>query len=343
MMRRRTCTLTLVVAASSAVALSTRRAALPRQSRSVVARRSMSMRTEAALKEGIAAFYDESSGIWEEVWGEHMHHGWYAPKTKAGSMERDLAAQKLMIEKALELCGADAIAARCEKEGRAMRVLDVGCGIGGSSRHIARKYASAKCSCVGLTLSPEQAKRGNELSSAAGLDVTLEAQDATNTTFADGSYDLVWSMESGEHMPDKPKFVDELGRLCRPGGAVSLVTWCHRDLPAAKRLNVIERTVLGLINICYYLPKWCSGANYQTLFAKQPGFKPAVVKDWTANIAPFWPAVARSSLRWSSLKKLTKTGLKTIRGAVAIAFMILGYKIGTVKFVAIAANKEAPV
>jgi hypothetical protein len=27
------------------------------------------------LKEGIAAFYDESSGLWENVWGEHMHHG----------------------------------------------------------------------------------------------------------------------------------------------------------------------------------------------------------------------------------------------------------------------------
>ena len=48
----------------------------------------VSARSEAALKEGIAAFYDESSGIWEDVWGEHMHHGWYEPGTKAGSLER---------------------------------------------------------------------------------------------------------------------------------------------------------------------------------------------------------------------------------------------------------------
>lgn len=27
------------------------------------------------LKKGIATFYDESSGLWEEMWGEHMHHG----------------------------------------------------------------------------------------------------------------------------------------------------------------------------------------------------------------------------------------------------------------------------
>ena len=27
------------------------------------------------LNEGIANFYDESSGLWESMWGEHMHHG----------------------------------------------------------------------------------------------------------------------------------------------------------------------------------------------------------------------------------------------------------------------------
>jgi hypothetical protein len=29
----------------------------------------------ADLKEGIAHFYDESSALWEDMWGEHMHHG----------------------------------------------------------------------------------------------------------------------------------------------------------------------------------------------------------------------------------------------------------------------------
>jgi hypothetical protein len=27
------------------------------------------------LKTGIAKFYDESTGLWEEMWGEHLHHG----------------------------------------------------------------------------------------------------------------------------------------------------------------------------------------------------------------------------------------------------------------------------
>ncbi len=33
-------------------------------------------------------------------------------------------------------------------------------------------------------------------------------------------------MESGEHMPDKQRFVNELVRVVAPGGRVIIVTWC---------------------------------------------------------------------------------------------------------------------
>ena len=46
-------------------------------------------------------------------------------------------------------------------------MIDVGCGIGGSSRHIAKKYA---CTANGITLSPYQANRGNELAKEQALD-----------------------------------------------------------------------------------------------------------------------------------------------------------------------------
>jgi cyclopropane fatty-acyl-phospholipid synthase-like methyltransferase len=46
------------------------------------------------------------------------------------------------------------------------QMVDVGCGIGGSSRHISRMFG---CTAQGITLSPVQAARANELSKAAGL------------------------------------------------------------------------------------------------------------------------------------------------------------------------------
>ena len=45
-------------------------------------------------------------------------------------------------------------------------MVDVGCGIGGSSRYLAKKYGA---SCEGLTLSPIQAHRAQALAAAQGL------------------------------------------------------------------------------------------------------------------------------------------------------------------------------
>ena len=59
----------------------------------------------------------------------------------------------------------------------------------------------------------------------------FEVADALDQPFADGTYDLVWSLESGEHMPDKARFVGELARVSAPGGRLIIVTWCHRFNP----------------------------------------------------------------------------------------------------------------
>ncbi|QHN96872.1 putative tocopherol O-methyltransferase [Arachis hypogaea] len=60
--------------------------------------------------------------------------------------------------------------------------------------------------------------------------VSFQVADALDQPFSDGQFDLVWSMESGEHMPDKAKFVSELARVAAPGATIIIVTWCHRDL-----------------------------------------------------------------------------------------------------------------
>ena len=53
------------------------------------------------------------------------------------------------------------------------QMVDVGCGIGGSSRHIARKFGTRAC---GITLSPKQAARANEITLEAGLANTVSFQ-----------------------------------------------------------------------------------------------------------------------------------------------------------------------
>ena len=62
------------------------------------------LEAEDGLKKGIAEFYDESSGVWEKIWGEHMHHGFYDPDDKA-SLSDHLSAQIRMLEEALRFAG----------------------------------------------------------------------------------------------------------------------------------------------------------------------------------------------------------------------------------------------
>jgi len=158
-------------------------------------------------------------------------------------------------------------------------------------------------------LSPYQAKRGNELSEAAGLGdrVRLRVADALAQPFDDGSFDLVWSLESGEHMPEKAKFVGELARVCSRNGRVVVVTWCHRELLEGEtRLRDDEKELLDRICDAYYLPEWCSVREYKQLF-EQLRLRDITTADWSAEVAPFWGEVIKSAL----------FGSKSHRGRVA--------------------------
>ncbi|EPS62543.1 gamma-tocopherol methyltransferase, partial [Genlisea aurea] len=287
--------------------------------------------TTESLKKGIAEFYDESSEVWERIWGDHMHHGFYEPGSDV-SLSDHLAAQIRMIEESLRFASLSDL---CKP---VKNIVDVGCGIGGSSRYLARKF-DAKC--VGITLSPVQAKRAQELAAAQGLDgnVSFQVADALNQPFPDGHFDLVWSMESGEHMPDKAKFVGELARVVAPGGTIIIVTWCHRNLsPSEESLNPEEKALLDRICDAFYLPAWCSAADYVNLL-QSLSLEDIKSADWSEFVAPFWPAVIKSALTWRGFTSLLRSGWKTIRGALVMPLMIQGYRKGVIKFAIITCRK----
>jgi tocopherol O-methyltransferase len=108
----------------------------------------------STLKTQIKEFYDASSGLWEQVWGEHMHHGYYGATGKEKKDRRQ--AQIDLIEELL--IWADV--------GQSENILDVGCGIGGSSLYLSQKF---NASAMGITLSPVQATRATQRAEEAGL------------------------------------------------------------------------------------------------------------------------------------------------------------------------------
>jgi tocopherol O-methyltransferase len=58
------------------------------------------------LNDGIANFYDESSELWESMWGEHMHHGYYPAD---GAQVSNQQAQLDMIERTLSWAGVESV------------------------------------------------------------------------------------------------------------------------------------------------------------------------------------------------------------------------------------------
>jgi tocopherol O-methyltransferase len=278
--------------------------------------------------ERIQTFYDESSRIWEQVWGEHMHHGYYGADGKA-QVENPQEAQRVLIEEILNWSDVDS----------PKNILDVGCGIGGSSLYLANKYLAK---VTGITLSPVQAARASARAKTAGLGDRAQFQvaDAMKMPFADHSFDLVWSLESGEHMPDKQMFLRECDRVLKPGGRLIVATWCHRDLtPPNPPLTVWEKEHLANLYRLYHLPYVISLHDYQ-VFAQRLPLLDLKTADWSKAVSPFWLDVVKSAINPLVLLNIVATGWQTIEGAMAIPLMMDGYRTGLICYGLLTGIKE---
>jgi SAM-dependent methyltransferase len=101
------------------------------------------------------------------------------------------------------------------------RVLDVATGSGNAA------LAAARCGCevVGVDYVPALLERGRRRAEAEGLEVELLEADAEDLPFPDGSFDAVLSAFGSMFAPNHARAVDELTRVCRPGGRIGLATW----------------------------------------------------------------------------------------------------------------------
>jgi tocopherol O-methyltransferase len=279
------------------------------------------------LQERIKQFYDASSGLWEQVWGEHMHHGYYGANGTERKERRQ--AQIDLIE---ELLAWGEIS-------QTSNILDVGCGIGGSSLYLAEKF-NAKA--TGITLSPVQAARARERSHTMSLSERTQflVADALDMPFADESFDLVWSLESGEHMPDKVKFLQECHRVLKPGGLLLMATWCHRPIsPPNPPLTTDEQKHLAEIYRVYCLPYVISLPEYEAI-AHDLSFQSIRTADWSTAVAPFWDIVIDSALSPMALLGVVRSGWATIQAALSLGLMRRGYKRGLIRFGLLSGKKE---
>jgi len=97
------------------------------------------------------------------------------------------------------------------------RVLDIGCGIGGTARYLASEF---DCSVTGIDLTPEYVEVGRELSAWTGHaeQIDFVVGSALDTCMEDATFDRAVQVHVGMNIADKAALFAEVHRLLRPGG-----------------------------------------------------------------------------------------------------------------------------
>lgn len=98
-----------------------------------------------------------------------------------------------------------------------MRVLDAGCGVGGSSRYLAHTYG---CRTDAIDLTPQYVETATRLNKLCGIDhkIFVRQGSVTDLPYEDRSFDLVWCQNVTMNVEDKRRMFSESYRVLAPGG-----------------------------------------------------------------------------------------------------------------------------
>ncbi|KAH7665609.1 Sterol 24-C-methyltransferase protein [Dioscorea alata] len=213
-------------------------------------------------------YYDLATSFYEYGWGESFH---FAHRWKGESLRESIKRHEHYLALQLGL-----------KAG--MKVLDVGCGIGGPLREIAR-FSST--SITGLNNNEYQISRGTELNHSLGLSDSCNfvKADFMKMPFADNNYDAIYAIEATCHAPDAVACYKEIYRVLKPGQCFAAYEWCMTDNFDPN--NQIHQRIKAEIELGNGLPDIRS--TTQCLEAlKLAGFEVLSEKDLAADSPVTW-------------------------------------------------------
>ena len=106
-----------------------------------------------------------------------------------------------------------------------MHILDVGCGIGGSTRRLSHQTG---CFATGIDLSEEYIDTAERLTQLLNMQerVKFHAASALELPFDDNTFDGVWSLQMNMNVEDKLSWLKEVYRVIKPGGRAILYEVC---------------------------------------------------------------------------------------------------------------------
>jgi cyclopropane fatty-acyl-phospholipid synthase-like methyltransferase len=235
--------------------------------------------TNSNQRDAVVAYYDQTWLDYRLFWLNRrtlsVHFG-YTDATTRGHADALLNMNQVLANRAGIQTGS--------------RVLDAGCGVGGSSIWLAQARGAT---IVGITPVASQVARARGFATARKLgdQVKFEQADYTSTAFPDASFDVIWALESLCHTPDKSAFYREAARLLRPNGRLVIAEYIR----AARPLGASGERLLHQWLDGWAIPDLDTRAEHLAHTAAA-GLTTARIDDITAHTRP--------SLRW--LYRLTR-------------------------------------
>ena len=154
-------------------------------------------------------YYNIATDFYEYGWGQSFH---FAPRRKGETFEESLANHERFIAQSLGLAPG-------------MKVLDIGCGVGGPMREMAK---TSGADIVGLNINEYQLSKCKAYNEKAGLSdrCRLVHGDFMDIPEQDGHFDAAYAIESIPYTTDKIGAFSEVFRILKPGGVFGCYEYC---------------------------------------------------------------------------------------------------------------------
>lgn len=217
------------------------------------------------------------------------------------------------------------------------KVLDAGCGVGGSAIYLASFYG---CDVVGITLSENQTNLAISNARRHGVaDLTeFHTMNYLSTSFEDASFDVVWGLESICYAKEKRDFLREANRLLKDNGRLIIA-----DAFTAKKFSREEQKLFDNWKKGMSLDSLSSDDDFWSALHEEE-FSNIEFEDVTLNVLPSSKLLYKSTLVPYWIRKIGhKLGIKSneeMGNMISARLLHRLFTRGLIKYYLVYAEKE---
>jgi tocopherol O-methyltransferase len=179
------------------------------------------------------------------------------------------------------------------------RILDAGCGLGGSSLWLAAQGNQV----TGISISDKQIAYANKVAKKRKLtdSAHFEWANFCQTPYPDESFDVVWALESVCYALDKSLFLKEAFRVLRKGGQLIM---CDAFLLKSEFTDTQWQTVSRFLK-GWVLPNLARREDFEQMI-DEAGFSHTSVEDITQQILPSSTHMRDTAQRLAPVQKISQ-------------------------------------